>query len=154
MANDNNPAEVKKLERDHINACSLIEEECFQSEAMSREDLLIGISDPDKDFFAAVTEDGQAVGLSAILASVDSADILTIAVKKEKRRTGIGRLLLNAIIDASRTRGCHSVFLEVRSSNETAVEFYKKYGFTCINTRKNYYREPVEDAVIMKLNLD
>lgn len=80
-------------------------------------------------------------------------DIYNIAVARRFRRHGIGGDLLRNVIWSAKKRHAASVWLEVRDSNESAIEFYLKNGFRRIYQRKNFYSNPLENAVVMKKNL-
>jgi [ribosomal protein S18]-alanine N-acetyltransferase len=79
----------------------------------------------------------------------DEAEILNLAVVVERRRRGEGGALLEKALGEFRARGVRRVFLEVRESNQTAIGFYEKRGFSKTGLRRAYYREPEEAAVIM-----
>ena len=76
-------------------------------------------------------------------------EIYRIAVLPEYRRRGIGYRLLDYGMKTSRGAGLECAFLEVRSENIAAIKLYTAYGFTEVGRRKNYYRDPVDDAIIM-----
>ena len=76
-------------------------------------------------------------------------EIYRIAVKEEKRKRGIGYRLLDYAVKTERGRGLETLFLEVRSMNKAARALYLAYGFTEISVRKNYYKNPPDDAIIM-----
>jgi ribosomal-protein-alanine N-acetyltransferase len=80
----------------------------------------------------------------------DEGEILNIAVAPEIRRKGIGARLLESALDALRARGVESVFLEVRVSNQAAINLYLAKGFRPIGQRHGYYRRPVEDAMVLR----
>ena len=65
------------------------------------------------------------------------------------RRRGIAAVLLEGFMAEARARGAEQMLLEVRESNIPAIRLYERYGFTAYNKRKNYYRNPAEDAVLM-----
>lgn len=93
-------------------------------------------------------EDGEPVGYG-ILRQIDDGEILLIGVSAEKRGKGIGKEILSALLKrADREKG---IFLEVREGNTAARRLYGNAGFTEIARRRNYYKDPQEDAVIMKL---
>jgi len=83
----------------------------------------------------------------------DDSEILQIAVNNKERRKGIGNALIKVVIKKAKENGNNSIFLEVRSSNTPAVCLYEKHGFNTIRTRKNYYNDPTEDAIVMALSL-
>lgn len=98
-----------------------------------------------------VCEDKDRIcGFAGITVSVDTADIMNIAVCKGDRGRGIGRRLLEQLMAQSIQCGCESMFLEVRESNQTARKLYESSGFVEIAVRKNYYANPTEHGVIMQ----
>jgi len=98
----------------------------------------------------AATETLQRVaGFAGIWLMVDEAHITNIAVAKEYRRKGIGELLLIATIDMARELKANTMTLEVRISNIPAQNLYSKYGFINMGTRRGYYLDNKEDAIIM-----
>lgn len=78
-------------------------------------------------------------------------ELYRIATAPEKRGRGIAYRLLDYAVKTSRAYGLESLFLEVRESNIPALSLYRAYGFAEISKRKNYYRNPTEDAIIMHL---
>lgn len=102
--------------------------------------------------FYFVAEEGQRIcGFAGIMVSVDTADIMNIAVQKEDRGRGIGRQLLEQLTAQAIQCGCEQMFLEVRESNQTARRLYQTCGFAEIAVRKNYYTSPTEHGIIMQL---
>lgn len=79
----------------------------------------------------------------------DEAHIGNLAVHPSERRQGIAQLLLDELMREGAEAGVKRVTLEVRASNHTARKFYYKNNFIDIAIRKNYYRSPVEDAIVM-----
>lgn len=84
---------------------------------------------------------------------VDEAEILSIATHPDRRRAGLGRALLLAVLAAMAERGARAVWLEVRDSNAPALALYRGEGFVAAGRRKGYYRRPVEDALILRKEL-
>jgi [ribosomal protein S18]-alanine N-acetyltransferase len=76
-----------------------------------------------------------------------------IAVAKESRRRGVGTYLLNEFISLVRATSGSRIFLEVRESNQSARAFYRKAGFEETGSRKSYYSDPSEDAILCRLRL-
>ena len=76
-------------------------------------------------------------------------EIYRVAVAEEYRRRGIAYRLLDYAVKTSRGKGLESLFLEVRSQNVAAINLYRAYGFSEISRRKDYYRDPLDDAIIM-----
>jgi [ribosomal protein S18]-alanine N-acetyltransferase len=101
--------------------------------------------------FLVATDDisGVACGYSITIAVADEAEILNLAVAEARRGQGIGGLLLDAALDEAVGRGAETVFLEVRESNQAARALYHSRGFTERFRRTGYYRNPVEDALVL-----
>jgi ribosomal-protein-alanine N-acetyltransferase len=81
-------------------------------------------------------------------------DIHNLAVNPAYRRRGIGRVLLETVVEEARRQGVSRVTLEVRKSNEAAQKLYHALGFSAKGVRKGYYSDDGEDAVIMALELE
>jgi [ribosomal protein S18]-alanine N-acetyltransferase len=92
---------------------------------------------------------GRILGYAGMWLMVDEAHITTIAVRTEWRRRGYGELLLVSLVDAARDIGISRMTLEVRVSNESAQNLYRKYGFEQRGVRPRYYSDNNEDAYIM-----
>jgi ribosomal-protein-alanine N-acetyltransferase len=84
---------------------------------------------------------------------LDEGQLLDMAVHPEQRRRGIADGLMEELVRIMRQQGCRVIYLEVRATNVPALRLYEKSGFAAIGTRKDYYKNPVEDALIMKLEL-
>jgi ribosomal-protein-alanine N-acetyltransferase len=101
----------------------------------------------------AETEGGAApehiLGFIGVWLMVNEAHIVTVAVREEHRREGIGERLLIAAVEQARDLDQEVVTLEVRASNDAAQRMYEKYGFARVGLRKRYYTDNNEDAVLM-----
>ena len=84
---------------------------------------------------------------------IDESDMMNIAVHPDHRRKGIAEALIAALEEQLRQRGSKALTLEVRDSNAPAIALYEKLGFTQVGLRKNYYRNPKEDARILRKEL-
>ena len=78
------------------------------------------------------------------------ADVMNVAVHPDYRRKGIAESLIGFLVEELKNRGCHALMLEVRASNAPAIALYEKLGFLQVGCRKNYYRNPREDALILR----
>lgn len=108
------------------------------------------------DCWVARDENHVMVGYFVLMKVVDEMHLLTIAVHRERQGQGIGRRLLARLIELVREMRMESLLLEVRPSNERALELYKNYGFAEIGRRKNYYvaaDNRREDALVMRMCL-
>ena len=93
------------------------------------------------------------VGFFAGWTVEDELHVNNVASHRDYRRMGIGRSLMHAAIDEARMRGVAEVLLEVRASNESAQQMYRNLGFHFVGRRRDYYRLPTEDALVMKLKV-
>lgn len=128
-----------------------LEKECF-TDPWSKEEMETALRNPA---FHCLGETFDGVLASYVITSTvsDECEILNIAVKPEYRRRGIGESLLSKALCRAEEKGAKTVWLEVRESNTPAIALYEKFGFSKVGTRKNYYRKPVEHAVIMMSRL-
>jgi len=114
---------------------------------------LMGEIEKDSFFIVAVDDapidDALIVGFAILRQVGDDGELLQIAVDKSLRQSGVGDLLMAEIQEHASTKAFNSVFLEVRRSNAAAIALYKKHGFKQVRVRKDYYEDPVEDALIM-----
>jgi ribosomal-protein-alanine N-acetyltransferase len=81
------------------------------------------------------------------------AELESIAVSAGIHRQGLGRMLFDALVCELQRSGVLEIVLEVRASNHTALAFYRSTGFGQIGLRPAYYVDPIEDAVLMRLQL-
>lgn len=84
---------------------------------------------------------------------VDEIHIANIAVDPRVRRLGLGEWMMKVLLEEAKERGISIAHLEVRVSNEAAINLYKKLGFEIVGRRKNYYKEEQEDAILMSFVL-
>lgn len=137
---------LKKLtinDVDYIEQIFNLEKDIFKNSAFSKESTE-NLVKADNSFIYAYLIDEKICGYLMVLDSIDVYEILAIATVEEYRNKGIAQELLDKI----KTK---DIFLEVRESNEKAINFYKKNNFKQISIRKGYYSDPTEDAIIMKM---
>lgn len=96
---------------------------------------------------------GGLVGFAVAKVIGDVGEVESVAVAAAARRNGVGRALCEAVIEWCRDERAGTVELEVRAGNDDAIGLYRKLGFAVVGRRKGYYREPVEDALLMSLEL-
>jgi len=99
---------------------------------------------------------GELLGYFLLMAIVDEAHLLNVAVSAGQQGRGLGRFLLNQAVACARGLGMESVLLEVRPSNTRALDIYERYGFARIGLRKAYYpaaNQQREDAIVMRFGL-
>lgn len=103
---------------------------------------------------ACVDDSGMTVGYICVRLMVDEAHILRLAVHSDHRRRHIGSVLVKHVIAELLKDFTGLVILEVRVSNLPAIRLYDSLGFKSLYTRRRYYAEPDEDAVVMALDLN
>jgi len=140
---------IKKLTINDVDCIEQIfnlEKDIFKNSAFSKESTE-NLVKADNSFIYAYLIDEKVCGYLMVLDSIDVYEILAIATVEEYRNKGIAQELLEKI----KTK---DIFLEVRKSNEKAINFYKKNNFKQISIRKGYYSDPTEDAIIMKMEVN
>jgi ribosomal-protein-alanine N-acetyltransferase len=142
---------VRKFAASDVPAVLAILHESPEAAAWSQEGLLqLDSVDPT----AWVAErNGVVAGFLIGRSAADEFEILNMAVSEAYRRQGIGSKLLESALEVSRKAGIARIYLEVRASNEPAIALYKLHGFTECGRRVRYYRNPVEDAILLSLIL-
>lgn len=107
------------------------------------------LSNPLSLWLVAVDGD-EVIGYVGSQTVMDEADMMNIAVKPVFRRAGVAERLVNVLINSLYSNGVHSLTLEVRASNDPAIALYEKLGFVLVGRRPGYYRNPREDALILR----
>jgi len=100
-----------------------------------------------RSYFVAVADSGEVAGYAGLLQVADEAHVTTIAVTSEARGRKLGTRLMVCLIDAALDGEAKHLTLEVRSSNRSAQELYRRFGMAPVGVRKSYYGD--EDALIM-----
>lgn len=137
--------EIKKLSTEYINAVAEIEKECFSS-PWDEAALEAELNNACSHLYVAM-DGNRAAGYAAVYCVCGEADIARVAVLPAYRRQGIAtQLLLKSFEDNQ----ADCAFLDVRESNTAAINLYKSLGFEQVGTRKNYYSDPTENAILMK----
>jgi ribosomal-protein-alanine N-acetyltransferase len=152
MALEQSSVAIREATRDDLQVVIAIEQASF-GDPWSAQDFDEILASPQTIFLIAAASDGAVVGYAIAMFVADESEILNLAVSSSHRRHGYGGMLLDAAIAELGTRGIASVFLEVRESNAAARTLYASRGFADVSRRKKYYRNPVEDALILRLAL-
>lgn len=103
----------------------------------------------DNAMFLVVEEKGKILGYCGLLMVLDEGDITNVAVRRDRQKEGIGRFLMESMARLASEQGISLIHLEVRAGNQSAIRLYQRCGFIQDGLRKNYYTDPVEDAVLM-----
>ena len=140
---------IKRMLPDDVDAVIEIEKTAYGDHHWSKESFLQEISNELAWYYSLYTNDGILAGYAGSWHILDEAHITNIAVSKEFRRRKYGEALLKRIIDDCYKEKIKYITLEVRVSNKPAISLYSKYGFSSFGTRKKYYQDNNEDALIM-----
>jgi ribosomal-protein-alanine N-acetyltransferase len=99
--------------------------------------------------FLTASEDNEVIGYIGAILTDYEGDITNVSVRPDRMHRGIGTMLVREILSEIDARGVVRMFLEVRRSNANAIRLYSEAGFISVGVRKNYYRLPDEDAIVM-----
>ena len=132
----------------HVAPIAQLEKICF-SDPWSERSIAYELTNPLSAWFVAV-EDGVVLGYVGSQAVLDEADMMNIAVSPEARRRGIAQGLVEVLVAELKEKEVRCLTLEARASNDPAITLYHKLGFTQVGRRPNYYRNPKEDALILR----
>lgn len=138
---------IREMTEADLDAVYIIEEETF-SEPWSKASFLDSLSDSNNCYLVVVL-DGSIIGYCGYYGVIPEAYICNVAIDKNHRRLGLGYKMLEELIKQAYSRGITSMTLEVRVSNRPAIELYKRLGFKQEGIRKDFYKNPDEDAIIM-----
>jgi ribosomal-protein-alanine N-acetyltransferase len=105
------------------------------------------------DCYYVAESDRKIIGVLYCRCVADEAEIFDLAVQEKFRRRGIATLLVNRFQQSAERRGIKNIFLEVRESNTAALALYRKTGFRETGKRSNYYHAPIEDALLLRLEI-
>ena len=136
------------MKAEHVSQVAQLEKICFADpwSEMSIASELQSIW----SYWVVAVQDDAVVGYIGSQSSIDESDVMNVAVHPDWRRQGIAEQLIVHLIDQLKSRGSHALMLEVRASNAPAIALYEKLGFRQVGLRKNYYRNPKEDALILR----
>ena len=137
--------EIVRMNESHVAAVAALEKQFFSEpwdEASVRSELTNKLA-----LWLVAVEDGELAGYVGSQTVLQEADMMNIAVAEGFRRRGIARNLVEELI---RRLDAYQLTLEVRVSNAPAIALYESMGFQQVGLRKNYYRKPKEDALILR----
>ena len=104
--------------------------------------------------FVVADHEGEIAGYASYYIELGEARLTNIAVAPEYRRKSIAKRLIKYILEVTAGAGCNYIFLDVRPSNKTAIDLYRKFGFFKLYDRPDYYSSPREDAAVMVKHLN
>ena len=132
----------------HVSSVAALEDLCF-SDPWSENSVASELRNPLSLWLVAVEEE-TVLGYVGSQTVMGETDMMNVAVHPDHRRRGIARMLIEALVHALKDRESHSLTLEVRASNDPAIALYTNMGFAEAGRRRNYYRNPKEDALILR----
>jgi ribosomal-protein-alanine N-acetyltransferase len=94
---------------------------------------------------------GSFAGILIGRVAADEFEVLNLAVAKARRRRGVATQLVEVALEDARIAGARQTYLEVRASNKGGIALYERLGFRVCGRRSNYYRDPIEDAILLVL---
>ena len=139
---------ITNMNRQHVTQVAELEKICF-SDPWS-ENSIASELDNQLAFWLVAVEGETVAGYIGSQTVMDETDMMNVAVHPDFRRQGIAEALVNGLVEQLKAMGSHCLTLEVRASNAPAISLYEKLGFSEIGRRKNYYRNPREDALILR----
>ena len=134
-----------------VAAVAELEKQCFSmpwSENSIRSEL-----DNELSLWLVAEDQGVVCGYVGSQTVLDESDVMNVAVSESARGKGIGEALMRQLMVELRAIHSEKLTLEVRASNLPARGLYAKLGFSEVGVRKNYYRDPREDALILSISL-
>ncbi len=139
---------VTEMRAEHVSAVAELEKICF-SAPWSENSIMAELGSIWSYWLVALDGD-KLVGYIGSQTSFDEADVMNVAVHPDCRRRGIAEKLIHTLVAELTSRGVRALTLEVRASNDPAINLYEKLGFQQVGRRKNYYHNPKEDALILR----
>ena len=139
---------ITEMDASHVAHVAALEKLCFR-DPWSENSVASELNNPLSLWLVAV--DGEWVaGYVGSQTVMDESDMMNVAVHPDYRKQGIATSLIVELVEQLRRRGSRCLTLEVRASNETAISVYRTLNFQEVGRRKNYYRNPREDALILR----
>ena len=142
---------IRRCKYEDILSVAELEKLSFKGECWGVGTLASAFENSQYSMFVA-EEDGEIAGYGCISVSYENCDLENVLVAEEYRRSGVGRRILNELIQEAKSRGAENMFLEVRLSNSPAMRLYLSAGFVGVYARSRYYSDG-EDCLVMKKSL-
>ena len=143
--------EIKKLDKNDLKQLFVLESELFSNPFTT--DMCEAELTEENRLYLGLFDNGRLIGFAGALIAFDSADIIKVAVTKLEQGKGLGKLILNKLIEELKVMGVTELLLEVEHENFKAINLYLSAGFKEISERKNYYGFN-SHAKILKLELN
>ena len=139
---------IIKMTACHVPQIAELEKLCFH-DPWSENSIASELHNKLSNWLVAIDDD-QVVGYVGSQTVLGETDMMNIAIHPQYRKQGIATALIHNLIEILKEQNSHSLMLEVRRSNDAAKSLYMKMGFVEVGVRRNYYRNPKEDALILR----
>lgn len=143
---------IVPMEERHLDDLARLERLCF-SRPWSLQALKEELTNPAACFLVG-EEAGEVLGYAGMHCAAGECYVDNVAVFPEARRQGVGRKLMEALLQAAAARGGEFLSLEVRPSNLEALALYRGLGFREVGRRRRFYDDPVEDGLLLTKDLE
>lgn len=140
---------IKRMTPEDIDGVIAIEKQAYGDHHWSKDSFMNELNNELARYYSLFNKNNELCGYAGCWHILDEAHITNIAISANHRRKKYGEALLKRIIDDCYLEKIKYITLEVRVSNQAAINLYTKYGFTSFGTRKGYYQNNNEDALIM-----
>ena len=139
---------ITRMDESHVPQIAELEKLCF-NDPWSENSISSELNNRLSLWLVAII-DNKVVGYVGSQTVLGETDMMNVAIHPDYRKQGIGTQLITTLIRNLDEQGSHSLMLEVRASNIPAISVYQKLGFEEVGRRRNYYRNPKEDALILR----
>lgn len=140
--------QIIRMQTQHTAQVARLERECFS--APWSESSIAGELENPLSLWLVCVDGGHVLGYVGSQTVLGETDMMNIAVAPTARRQGIAQKLIDALTEQLKALGSRCLTLEVRASNAPAIGLYRKLGFAQAGRRPGYYRNPKEDALILR----
>jgi len=144
---------IRLMTNDDLEQIDLLEKQLFKGDAWPLDSYKYEINENDLSRMFVDIENDEIIAYGGMWFIFENCDITTIGVNPKYQGQGYGQKMLDHLIQVAKENECEFMHLEVRVSNEKAINLYKKNGFEIIRTRKGYYSDNHEDAYDMMRGL-
>ena len=145
---------LRPLQWQDIPELVALERQLFADDAWSEQAWWSELAGRPRRSYVVATDDGAGVaGYAGLDRGGEVADVMTIAVAPGRQGAGVGRLLLERLVEDARESGAEHLMLEVRADNLAAQKLYEGSGFELLTVRRKYYQPGDVDAHVMRLHL-
>jgi len=139
---------IREAKEDDLAGISVIENELFKP-PYPDSDLAYFLGNYSFTKVWVLEEENIIIGFCMLLVLFDQAQVVKIGVTRAQQKKGYGQLLMETMIKNAKANDCENITLEVRQSNNRALDFYYKQGFHKLALRKDYYQQPSEDGYLL-----